>query len=151
MELDTKVKKSLVELNYIIENMSESIKNKIPDELRKSIKENMDKDYVMDIDFSKKYTEQAFMDETKVMLSILVSDYIADGETKEKWKEFDDKFVEVIQSKVKTDVFNKQNESNQDVISNVSDNNKQLTEYKPSFISRFFKRILSFFKRGVER
>ena len=71
MLLDANDKKSLTELNYIINNMSEELYKKIPKEMIQYIKENMDNEYILNIDITKKVSEQEFLPQTKAWLSLI--------------------------------------------------------------------------------
>ncbi len=167
MKIDTKVKRSLTELNYIINNMSKSLQEKIPNDLRESIKNNMDDEYILDIDISKKYTEQNFMPETRALLSIIISEYIGNDECKKNWKEFDKKYLEILQENIKMDIWEKdtdkkssnliddnvgkENQKNNEKIFSENDSKSgknQLMKYDESFIKRLFNKIIKFFKKG---
>lgn len=77
----------LFELNYIIENMTEELKNKIPFEIRQEIKNRMSKEAYMVI---KNYDENSISEETKIYLSVLYSEFICSNP--KKWKDFDELF-----------------------------------------------------------
>ncbi len=77
----------LFELNYIIEHMTEELRNKIPLEIREEIKKRMSKEAYMLI---KDYKESTFSEDTKIYLSVLYSEFICSSS--EKWKNFDDLF-----------------------------------------------------------
>lgn len=76
----------LYEINYIIDNMESSLKNKIPTYIRREIKNKMSKEPYMLI---KNYDEDDFSEETKAYLSVLYTEYICSEKDKEKWDEFD--------------------------------------------------------------
>ena len=158
---DTKVKKSLTELNYIINNMRISFQEKIPMELRNAIKENMDDDYILDIDIEKKYTEQNFMPETKALLSLLISEYIGNEDCRRKWNEFDKEYLKILQKsmdfKRNTSIkennetnlnFKKNNINlNEKTYNEIKSDKNNLAKFKEPFLKTIFRRIKSFFKK----
>ena len=76
----------LYEVNYIIDNIEEEMKTKIPLSIREEIKKQMSKEtYMYVIDFEK----EGFSDEAIAYLSVLYSEYICSKEEKEKWNKFD--------------------------------------------------------------
>lgn len=78
----------LFELNYIIENMTEELRNKIPIEIREEIKKRMSDEPYMLI---KDYEECSFSEETKIYLSVLYSEFICSNS--KKWNDFDELFL----------------------------------------------------------
>lgn len=160
---DTKVKKSLTELNYIINNMDEFFQEKIPAELRESIKENMDEEYILDIDIEKDYTQQEFLPETRALLSLIISEYIGDEDCQKKWKEFDGEYIKHLQknANIENDIWkrnsedffkNRQREFEKDRSDSSNKEEKienkedQLVKYKELFIKTILKKIKSIFK-----
>ena len=85
---------SFSEVNDIINHMEGSIKQKIPDELKKIIQEKMDKNYIVNIDYSKKLNEQNLLNETRAILSLLYRDYLCDKDEKERLLKIDKEELE---------------------------------------------------------
>lgn len=81
--------KAFVELNEIINNMNENLKNKIPDKTIKAIKLAGNKNYKFNYDKSKSLNEQTLLPETKSLLSVIYSDYLCSPEERKKWQEYD--------------------------------------------------------------
>ena len=75
-------KKALAELYVIILNMSEELQEKIPITLKQNIVSNMDKFHYYD-------DKTEMMPETKALLSSIISEFLADDELKETFKEYD--------------------------------------------------------------
>lgn len=75
-------KQAYSEVYYIIGIMPENMKNKIPDNLINAIENNMDKDYKVNPE-EKELKNIELLEETKKILSVLYSDYIATDEEKE--------------------------------------------------------------------
>lgn len=144
MLLDANDKKSLTELNYIINNMSEGLYKKIPKEMIQYIKENMDNEYILNIDITKKVSEQEFLPQTKAWLSLIMSEYLVDDFNKEKWRKFDGKYEECLNEKNKfdSDIFFSKNKHEQE-----NETKVQMVEYKTSIIRKILKKFLKIFKR----
>ena len=147
---EARFKKGYTELNYIINNMEQSLREKIPDEFIKIVKSKMDLNYKPNIDISESYINQKYMPETKALLSILFSDYIGDEKMKEKWREFDMTYKNVNrqirnsenQDNNSIDVFNKVRKEQNNVNSN-----SMIVVKKESFFHSILKKIKAFFGR----
>ena len=81
--------KAFVELKEIMEYFDNEIKNKIPNDLKKSIEKVSKNEYQFIYDKQLPLYEQNILPETKALLSILYSDYLCSQEEKEKWDEYD--------------------------------------------------------------
>lgn len=80
----------LFEINYIIENMEEELKNKIPLIIRLEIKKRMSKEPYMLI---KNYEENTISEDTRIYLTVLYSEFICSNS--KKWKDFDEIFLKL--------------------------------------------------------
>lgn len=88
------------EMNIIIENSDKEVQDKIPQRIKEHIKENMDKDYNVTINFNEKLLNQDILPETKEMMAILYRDYLCSEEerkrimkrTKELYEELEQKY-----------------------------------------------------------
>ena len=88
------------EMNIIIENSDIEVQEKIPQRIKEHIKENMDKDYNVTINFNEKLVNQDILPETKEMMAILYRDYLCSEEerkkimkrTKELYEELEQKY-----------------------------------------------------------
>lgn len=66
--------KAYSQVNYIINNISEDKRNKIPEQILKLIEEKRDKDYnLKDVDIDR----LELLDDAKNLLSVIYTDYIA--------------------------------------------------------------------------
>ena len=142
---EVKRRRSFTELNYIINNMSESLRAKIPSDIITMIHTDMDTNYNLDIDITKSYTEQNYMDETKAFLSILLSDYLSSDDLKQKWKEFDKEYEEI---KKRESVAHDNNISvfdNKEADENKVVDKHPVEEKKESVFRRFVNKIKSIF------
>lgn len=70
-------KRAYSEVNYIINNMPEEMKAKIPDDVIINIQNKMDKDYVVKI---KDIEYDELLPDTEKILAVLYADYIAPEE-----------------------------------------------------------------------
>ncbi|MBQ3409185.1 MAG: hypothetical protein IJH12_08300 [Clostridia bacterium] len=153
----TTIKRSFTELNYIINNMSESIRNKIPEDLIKMIARQKDDEYILNIDITKKYSEQNYMPETKAFISVLLSDYICDDSIKDKWKGLDKKYEDVTPKEINVscntnnsiNIFENRNSLKNIETIRSNDSNKQLIEVKEgNFFRKFIRKLKCFFGKS---
>lgn len=77
-----KYKKCLVQVEEILRHLTEDELNKIPQEIRKAIIEQKDKNYVWTYDESKSLSEQNIDRQTIAMLSYINMEYLLDEEQK---------------------------------------------------------------------
>ncbi len=78
--------KCLVELDEVLRFLSVEDRNKIPEDIRNSIKELKDKNYTWNYDSSKELKEQKLNRKTISMLAYLNMEYLLDDEQKELMK-----------------------------------------------------------------
>jgi len=149
---DATIKKSFTELNYIINNMGESLKARIPKDVVEMISTQMDTNYIPDIDLSKRYTEQNYMTETKAFLSVLLSDYICDESIKKKWREFDKTFEDMMKDKqlpnnvyYNVDVFGNRSQTSESTSSDTEVQNQLVEVKKSTWITKFITKIKNCF------
>lgn len=81
--METTTKQAFSEVYDIINHMDNEIKEKIPNGFINLVKNNMDINYKIDIDYSQSIVNQNLLHETKILLSLIYRDYICD-EKKEK-------------------------------------------------------------------
>ena len=75
-------KKRLVEVDEVLEHLSEENLSKIPLEIRQAIKENKDKNYVWKYDETKELKDQGLSKDTIAILAYLNSEYLLNEEQK---------------------------------------------------------------------
>lgn len=94
-------KRAYSEVNYIINNMPEEMKSKIPDDVIINIQNKMDKDYVVKI---KDIEYDELLPDTEKILAVLYADYIAPEEEirfiKDTEKRIKDKKIQEINKNV---------------------------------------------------
>lgn len=79
-----KIKKALAEVDIILENTEQKIKDKIPKEFKKYIKENKDDKHKVQLQTNKELTEQNIRKETKEILALIYRDYLCTKQERQK-------------------------------------------------------------------
>lgn len=141
--------KRLVEVDEILNYLSIDDLNKIPEEIRKLIKDNKDTEYEWHYDGTKPLKEQNVNRDTIAFLSYLNMEYLLNEEQKELMKqihEFNEKKLEEEKNiKYSTEnIFKNKSKQNLNEINNT--HNNQLIEYKESLFKRILNKLKSFFK-----
>lgn len=153
-EKSIQYKKAYVELNEILNHLSNEQRDKISANFINNISSNMDRDYKFTFDESKGILEQNLMVETEALLVEIYERYLAPDEEKELWQKYDrfclNKIENEKKEKYNVDVFSKKNiiEKQNLVISNKDslnkkDNNRLPVEYKKG---KIFNKIVNFIK-----
>lgn len=124
-EKNKEYSKAFVELNEIINNMDENLKNKIPAKMKEDIKRAGDKNYKFSFDKTLKLSEQILLPETKSLLSIIYSDYLCPDDEKKKWEEYD-KFEIQKQEELKAKKYSTSNLFENTKRTKVKDDTKEL-------------------------
>ena len=143
-------KRSLTELNSILNYMNVEHIKKIPAKFIDFINKNMDKDYIPNIDKNVPINQQELKKDTKILLSLIYRNYWCDSETKQDLLHQDliDKkhFEQEMLEKYNPDNLfrNKQKE-----VENVkTDTENILIEpYKESFLKKIISKIKLFFHK----
>lgn len=68
--------KAFAEVNYIIDNSEEEVINRIPNKLKSVIKENLDKDYIVNIDLEQGLNNCNLLKQTRELLYLIYRDYL---------------------------------------------------------------------------
>lgn len=143
--------KCLVELDEILNYLSVENLEKIPYEIRKSIKEQKDKEYIWKYDDTKELKEQELDRKTIVILSYLNMEYLLNDEQKqfmENLHELNEQNLE----KEKQERYNPNNlfkDRTSDTIQEKETRNENVAmlEYKESAFKRFLNKIKTFFSK----
>lgn len=81
----------LTELYFVIENMEQNLKDKIPNSIKNAIKKRINVNslrYIVGLDLER------LSDKTKAYLSFIYTEYLCEDEDeKEKWKELDNLYL----------------------------------------------------------
>lgn len=78
--MNQKYRESLTEVNTIFNLMEKEYIIKIPNKLKQFICNNMDKNYIPNINVNKKLSEQNIKQDTKILLSLIYRNYWCDEE-----------------------------------------------------------------------
>ena len=133
--------RAYTEAYYIISEMSEEMRNKIPDKILNNIERKMDKDYEFYIE-DEDFENAELLEDTEKILSVLYTDYLASDEekmiikNKERILEYR-KQEEISNIEIK-DIFPRVKE-NVKIEENI--NTKDLVEVK------WYTKIINFFKK----
>lgn len=87
MGLENDFNKVCKELFICLKNIDVDLLNKIPNDIYKTIIDNIDSDYYFEYDCNKKLYEQNLLDGTRNFLGYLFYKYLADEEGKKRFKE----------------------------------------------------------------
>lgn len=140
--------KRLVEVDEILNYLSEEDFLKIPEDVRNTIKENMDKQYVWKYDETKNLKEQNLNRDTIIILSYLNMEYLLNDEQKkfiQKLHEVNKKKLEELKTEKYSvdDLFNKRKQ--EELHETEQTQEKSLIEYKEeSIFARMIKIIKNF-------
>lgn len=139
--------KCLVELDEVLNYLSEEDLSKIPEDIRNAIKEQKDKEYIWEYDESKRLDEQKLDRKTIAILSYLNMEYLLN----EKQKEFMinlHKKNEIKQALTKGEKYNPDNLFKNNNNQSTQKEENSLIEYKPQGI---FVKIINIIKGWFRR
>lgn len=140
--------KRLVEVDEVLNYLSDEDLEKIPEEIRNLIKENKDKDYVWQYDETKPLKEQGLNRDTIAFLSYLNMEYLLNEEQKKLMEEIhkynEEKAEAEKQNKYSTqDLFKDKKEIKSQITENTK--NTQMIVVKENFFTRIINKIKSLF------
>lgn len=140
MDIASINKQALAQTYYILDNLDDNTRNKVPNSLLAIIKENMDIQYTNTTDL---------LIETKELLYAILNKYILSQSQKDKLAEYyrfyDAKMEEEKVKKYQNKgLFKKNNET---IEVKEEKKNASLISYKENLFTRFFMRIKGLFKR----
>ena len=91
--------KSFTEVYYIINQMDDSLKKKIPKQVIETIFDKMDKGYIP--------LGNELSEEGKALLSVIYSEYLCTDQEKKRWDELDSMYYESkVKDNIPIDIFN---------------------------------------------
>lgn len=137
--------KRLVEVDEILNYLSDEDLMKIPENIRQIIKENKDKEYVWKYDISQELKNQNLSRDTIIILSYLNMEYLLNEQQKKLMKEIhelNEKKSEEDKSNkyVVEDLFKGNNTQQKN-----TEHEQSLIEYKESIFAKLINRIKKFF------
>ncbi|MBQ6992214.1 MAG: hypothetical protein IJN50_04835 [Clostridia bacterium] len=145
--------KRLVEVDEVLNYLSEENLNKIPEDIRNLIKENKDKNYTWKFDEKKELKEQDLSKDTIIILSYLNMEYLLNEEQKKLMEQIyelnEKKQIEERKEKYKVDEIFKNKEATNQQINEIKDIQEQsIIEYKENIFKRIIKKIKEFLTFG---
>lgn len=144
--------KRLVEVDEILNYLSEEDLLKIPEEVRNTIKENKDKEYFWQYDETKPLKDQEVSRDTIAFLSYLNMEYLLNEQQKEYMQQLHElnekKLEEAKVEKYGVDDLFKRNKPQQEEIKETEQIQEQaLVKYKESFLTKVISKIKNFFTK----
>ena len=145
--------KRLVEVDEILNYLSDEDLEKIPDDIKQAIRDNKDKDYTWNYDEDKPLKEQDVSRDTIAILSYLNMEYLLNEKQKQFMEEMHKRNE---QEKRKKEYYNETQYNYEDLFkrkNKVEDTNNEQEEValipvkEETFIRKIFNIIKSFFKR----
>ena len=148
--VDEVYQNAFIEVNDILEFTDEDLINKIPTKFKDFIKNNMNKNYVTNINPEITIDKQKLLKETESILSLIYRTYWATEEEKREFSEEDFKRILETETRKKEnyigknvdEIFEKRKKA-----SEKTEKNSLIVVKKEGFIKRIFKRILEFIKK----
>jgi len=145
--LNRKYAEASVEVLDILEHMDANDLAKVSNKFIDFLKEKASKNYICNLDYSKKLNDMELKEETRGLLALMYEKYWCPEEEKEELKkkfyENEKKYQEELIEKYNSDnIFSK----SQDNIIKPENNQTQLIEYKESVFRKILNRIKVFFK-----
>lgn len=141
MNVESINKQALAQTYYILDSLDDNTKNKVPNSLFNTIKENMDYQY-------KNTTE--LLIETKELLYAILNKYVLSQSQKEKLAEYYRFYDAKMEEEKAKKYFNEnlfKNNKNEAERTEIKEN-VSLVQYKENVFVRFWNKIKSIFKRN---
>lgn len=151
--LNQKYAEASVEVLDILNHMNEKEKTKVSKTFINFLEQNASKDYVSQLDYSKKLNNMELKEETRGLLTIMYKNYWCPEDEKENLQkillENDKKYQEELKESYSlNDIFNKP--ENEIEITNTETQNISVVPYKESFINKIVNKIKVFFHKKVD-
>lgn len=145
--LNQRYAEASVEVLDILEHMNANDLEKVSNKFIEFLKENASKNYICNLDYSKKLNDMEIKEETRGLLALMYEKYWCPEEEKEELKkkfyENEQKYQKELREKYNLDnIFSKKQEN----IIKPENNETQLVEYKETFFKKILNKIKAFFK-----
>ena len=147
--------KRLVEVDVILEKLSESDYIKIPKDVIQVIKDNMDKEYTWEYDETKELKDQNLSRDTIALLSYINTEYLLN----DKQREYMQRLYEINEQEKRkkeysndtkydySELFKRNNKITEQLEHEVEIEQKGLVIYKETFFTKIINKLKSFFKK----
>lgn len=147
--MENTIRESISETLDVLKHLPDSIISKIPDKFLNYLKENSDKEYKTNINYSNENWIDILSEDTIQMLSIIYRDYIVDSETREKLIEEENAIIEKEKEKYNIDKIFKKKEKVDNQVNSKNEGNQSLVIYEElPWYKKFFEKIMKFIKKG---
>ena len=147
--MENTIRESISETLDILKHLPNSIISKIPDKFLNYLKENSDKEYKKNINYSNENWIDTLSEDTIQMLSIIYRDYIVDSETREKLIEEENAIIEKEKEKYNIDKIFKKKEKVDNQVNSENEGNQSIEIYEElPWYKKFFEKIIKFIKKG---
>lgn len=144
--MENTMNQSYSEVYDIIKHLDKKLYNKIPTGFIEMLKENMDKNYNVEIDYNKSINKQKLLKDTKIILSIIYRDYLCSEEKKKELIEKDKadlvRYENELREKYNPDKIFK-NRIQKNNTEKTRENTTAMVEYKENI----FLKLIEFFKK----
>lgn len=147
--MENTIRESISETLDVLKHLPDSIISKIPDKFLNYLKENSDKEYKTNINYSNENWIDTLSEDTIQMLSIIYRDYIVDSETRGKLIEEENAIIEKEKEKYNIDKIFKKKEKVDNQVNSENEGNQSLVIYEElPWYKKFFEKIIKFIKKG---
>lgn len=147
--------KVLKEVDYILQNLPNEIQNKIPNDFKQSIVDNMDINYVPEVfDKNKTLDEQNISEETKKILALIYRNYIVSDEERKQLIIEENEIVQKLENEKRDkynskEIFKNKQESPNTINTATTVDELKITELNNKrWYKEIFEKILKFFKKN---
>lgn len=145
--LNQRYAEASVEVLDILEHMDANDLVKVSNKFIEFLKENASRDYICNLDYSKKLNEMNLKEETRGLLALMYESYWCSEEEKQdlqkRFYENEQKYQEELRKKYNPDDIFKEKQKN---INELQENQTQLIEYKETIFKRILNKIKAIFK-----
>lgn len=147
--VNEKLGESISEILDILKHMEKIYTDKIPEKFKEFLEENKSKNYIPELDHSKKINEMNLKEETKDILAIIYMNYWCTPEEKVEYvkllSENERKNESEIREKYNPDNIFKMRNQKQEIEENIVGNQVFLIEYKESIFKKVINKIKNIF------
>lgn len=145
MVITKELSNAAVEVNSLLDNVSENVLSKIPSKFIQYLKDIESYDYYFEYNPLKSLEEQGFSEEALKLIGLIYKDYLCDEEEKNEYvnllKDYSFKKEEEKKNKYNTEELFKNKKKEEIKI----ENSQALIEYKESIFTKILNKIKKFF------
>ena len=145
------INQSFTEVYDIVNHLDTNLYDKIPNQFIEMLRQNMDTNYNVKIDYSKNINEQELLQDTRIVLALIYRDYICSKEKRQKLIKKDMLEINMREEELKEkynpdDIFkNRHKETIEET--KEQENVTTMVEYKESVFTKFINFIKRLFRQ----